>query len=214
LNFVIGLSYSLIAPFILSRTDNNSATLALFNLQWHWFCRGGLLICFVGRIQTAHDQHLYQRGVDRIISLVLVFGLGQSVSGLDCCGAFWANLRYFYKWSEVRQYGRQRSRPRCAGRVLFRAPRSTPHGLSILLRHILAGLLADYVTEPAMSRDRGWRIFWSHCGRWPRLWHGRSIHLDRNRLHGSRICCVLVLSCGERLEDHLPDHDRLEKIAA
>ncbi len=209
LNFVIGLSAPK-AAFILSRTGNNSAALGTVqSTAAIGAVVGGLLVGFWGGFKRRMKSIFIGEALTGLFILVL-FGLGRSLP-------FWMAAILVGEIFPVFTNGASQAiwqakvAPDVQGRV-FAARRMIAWSVSPITP-ILAGLLADYVTEPAMQSQTwlagafGWLVGTSPGS-------GMAVQYILTGLAYMLIVLIVFLFVPvvRNLEDSLPDHDQMERI--
>lgn len=210
LNFTIGMAINLFAPFILTRTDYNSASLGAVESSaaigavvgsvlvstWPGFKRRMTNI-FIGEAMTG-------------LFMLTLFGLGRSLPFWIIFAAL-GSITPIYVNGSSQAIWQAKIPPDLQGRV-FSARRMIAW-ITDPVTPLLAGALADYVTEPGMqaggllARTFGWLV-----GTAP----GSGMALQ---FFFAGLCYMLVVltvylffPIVRNLEDLLPDHDQLEKI--
>jgi MFS family permease len=209
LNFVIGLSAPT-AAFILSRTGNDSTALgAVRSAAAIGAVVGGLLVGLWGGFNRRMKSIFIGEALTGLFVLLL-FGLGRSLP-------FWMAAVLVGEIFPVFTNGASQAiwqakvAPDVQGRV-FAARRMIAWSVSPITP-ILAGLLADYVTEPAMQSQTwlagvfGWLV-----GTTPGS--GMAVQYILTGLAYMLIVLIVFLFVPvvRNLEDSLPDHDRMERI--
>ena len=213
LNFVIGLASSnLLAPFILTRTNYNNTSLgAVESAGAIGAVIGGLLVSSWPGFRRRINNIFLGEALTGLFTLTL-FGLGRTLP-------FWitfavlGNIAPIYVNGSSQAIWQSKVAPDVQGRV-FSARRMIAWIFGPITP-ILAGALADYVTEPAM-RSGGFlaKAFGRLVGTGP----GSGMALQFV-LAG---ICYMLLVLGaylffpivRNLEDILPDHDQMEIVVA
>jgi len=212
LNLIIGLSASIFAPFILSRTGNDSAALgATQSAAAVGAVIGGLLISMWG-------------GFKRRMTSIFI---GEALTGLFCCVLFGLS-RTLPAWIAVcvimaifpvftngasQAIWQAKVAPDVQGRV-FSARRMIAWSMGPITP-LLAGALADYVTEPAMqsptilSQLFGWLV-----GTGPGSGMAVQFILSGFAYMAVVLVVVLFFPVVRDLEARLPDHDQLTQATA
>jgi MFS family permease len=211
LNFVIGLSAPT-AAFILSRTGNDSTALgAVRSAAAIGAVVGGLLVGLWGGFNRRMKSIFIGEALTGLFVLLL-FGLGRSLP-------FWMAAVLVGEIFPVFTNGASQAiwqakvAPDVQGRV-FAARRMIAWSVSPITP-ILAGLLADYVTEPAMQSQTwlagtfGWLVGTSPGS-------GMAVQYILTGIAYMAIVLVVFLFVPvvRNLEDSLPDHDQMERIQA
>jgi DHA3 family macrolide efflux protein-like MFS transporter len=145
LNFSIGLAYPVFAPMILSQTGNSSAALGAVQSAWAiGAVVGSLLISFWGGFKRRMTSILVGEALTAIASLIL-FGLGRNLGQWMAAAAVGAIFMPFTNGA----IWQAKVAPDVQGRVF--AARRMIAWIMQPITPLLAGALADYVTEPAMQ---------------------------------------------------------------
>ncbi|RPI24915.1 MAG: MFS transporter [Chloroflexota bacterium] len=211
LNIIIGLSSSVFAPFILTRTGNDSAALGAVQSAFAiGAVVGGLLVSLWGGFKRRMSS-IFIGEVLTGLFLLLLFGLARTLPGWIAAAVMGAIFPVFTNGASQAIW-QSKVAPDVQGRV-FSARRMIAWCTGPITP-ILAGALADYVTEPAMqsqnwlSASFGWLV-----GTGP----GSGMALQfvlTGLLYMLTVGIVFVLVPSVRnLEDRLPDHDQLESAA-
>ncbi len=212
LNFVIGMAINLFAPFILTRTDYNSASLgAVESAAAIGAVVGGLLVSAWSGFKRRMNNIFLGEALTGLFMLTL-FGLGRSLPIWIIFAAL-GSITPVYVNGSSQAIWQSKVAPDLQGRV-FSARRMIAW-ITDPITPLLAGALADYVTEPGMQAEGllaktfGWLV-----GTEP----GSGMALQ---FFLAGICYMLVVltvylffPVVRNLEDLLPDHDQLEKIVS
>jgi DHA3 family macrolide efflux protein-like MFS transporter len=210
LNFVIGLAYPVFAPFILSRTGNSSAALgAAQSAAAIGAVAGGLLIGLWGGFRRRMKSIFLGEMMTGLFAMVL-FGLGGSLgwwvvlAGLGSIFGPFTNGASQAIWQA-------KVAPDVQGRV-FSARRLIAY-LAGPITPILAGLLADRVTEPAMQSG-GWlaSAFGWLVGNGPGSGMALQFIFAGIAYIAIVILVILFVPAVRNLEDRLPDHDQMARL--
>lgn len=210
LNFTIGMAINLFAPFILTRTDYNSASLgAVESAAAIGAVVGGILVTAWPGFKRRMTNIFVGEAMTGLFMLTL-FGLGRSLPVWIIFAALGSITPVFVNGSSQAIW-QSKVAPDVQGRV-FSARRMIAW-ITDPITPLLAGALADYVTEPGMQAGGllastfGWLV-----GTEP----GSGMALQ---FFFAGICYMLVVLAVylffpvvRNLEDLLPDHDQLEKI--
>jgi predicted MFS family arabinose efflux permease len=211
LNLTEGLSGSLFAPMILSRTNDSSTTLGAVESA---FAAGGVV---GGLIMSAWGGP--KRRIWGMVSGFLVFTLfGQILFGLGRGVVVWIPAVFIAAMSFPVSQGSSNAiwqakvAPDVQGRV-FSARRFIAWFVDPI-SPIMAGTVADFVTEPAMQSD-SWlsATFGGLIGTGP----GSGMALQYVLSGVCWLVLILVAVCIpsiRNVEDLLPDHDQIERVAA
>ena len=210
LNFTIGMAINLFAPFILTRTNYSSTSLgAVESAAAIGAVAGGLLVSLWNGFKRRMNNIFLGETLTGLFMLTL-FGLGRSLPAWIIFAALGSITPVFVNGSSQAIW-QSKVAPDLQGRV-FSARRMIAW-ITDPITPILAGALADYVTEPGMqaggvlAKTFGWLV-----GTEP----GSGMALQ---FFFAGICYMLVVLAVylffpvvRNLEDLLPDHDQLEKI--
>jgi hypothetical protein len=152
LNFTIGLSGSVFSPFILLRTENNSAALGVVqSAAAIGAVVGGLLVSLWGGFKRRMKSILIGEALTGLTGMVL-FGLGRDLPAWIATVLVASVFPVFVNGASQAIW-QSKVAPDVQGRV-FSARRMIAWSVNPVTP-ILAGALADYVTEPAM-RSGSW----------------------------------------------------------
>ena len=210
LNFVIGMSASLFSPFILSRTGNNSASLgAAQSAAAIGAVFGGLLISLWGGFKRRMTSIFIGEALTGLFALLL-FGLGRTLPVWIIFSVIGAIFPVFTNGASQAIW-QAKVAPDVQGRV-FSARRMIAWSMGPITP-VLAGLLADYVTEPAMQSSTwlakafGWLV-----GTGPGS--GMAVQFIITGILYMLVVLVVFLffPVVRDLEDRLPDHQQLAKV--
>jgi MFS transporter, DHA3 family, macrolide efflux protein len=148
INLVGGIGEPLFTPMILLRTGNNSTTLGtVLSVAAAGGVAGGLLVSAWGGFRRRMRGVLFSWGMFGLFGLVL-FGLGRSL-WVWLPVIFLAYMSFPLSQSAVNAIWQSKVPPDLQGRVF--SARRVISWLVDPLMPILAGSLADHVTEPAMT---------------------------------------------------------------
>jgi MFS family permease len=152
LNFTIGLSGSVFSPFILLRTENNSAALGVVqSAAAIGAVVGGLLVSLWGGFKRRMKSILIGEALTGLTGMVL-FGLGRDLPAWIATVLVASVFPVFVNGASQAIW-QSKVAPDVQGRV-FSARRMIAWSVNPVTP-ILACALADYVTEPAM-RSGSW----------------------------------------------------------
>lgn len=210
LNFTIGMAINLFAPFILTRTNYNSASLgAVESSAAIGAVIGGVLVSAWSGFNRRMTNIFVGEAMTGLFMLTL-FGLGRSLPVWILFAALGSITPVFVNGSSQAIW-QAKVAPDLQGRV-FSARRMIAW-ITDPITPLLAGAMADYVTEPGMqaggplARTFGWLV-----GTEP----GSGMALQ---FFFAGICYILVVltvyfffPVVRNLEDLLPDHDQLERM--
>jgi hypothetical protein len=209
LNLVHGFSGSLFAPMILLRTNNNSATLGIVESAFAiGGVVGGLAVSAWGGFKKRIRGMLLGWSMFAFFGLIL-FGLGRSLY-IWIPVAVLASMSFPLTQSASNAIWQSKVAPDIQGRVF--AARRLIAWLVDPIMPIIAGLVADYVTEPAMTTQTGLaRTFGWLVGNSP----GSGMSLQ---YVFSGLCYIGVILVAwfipvvRNVETLLPDHDMMKKV--
>jgi MFS family permease len=207
LNFIIGLSGNLFTPFILSRTNNNSVILgAAQSAAAVGAVIGGLLVSLWGGFKRRMTSIFIGEALTGLFVLV-VFGLGQSLPIWIVAGVLGSIFPVFTNGASQAIW-QAKVAPDVQGRV-FSARRMIAWSVGPITP-ILAGLLADYVTEPAMQAD-SWlaALFGPLVGTSPGSGMAVQYLLTGVAYMLAVLIAFLFFPTVRNLEDIHPDHDQV-----
>jgi len=209
LNLVIGLAFNVFSPLILERTGNNSAHLGFVrSAAAIGGVVGGLLVSIWGGFRRKVKSIFLGEAFTGIVALVL-FGISRSLPFWILTAGIGAITGPFVNGAS-QSIWQAKVAPDVQGRV-FSARRMLAFGIGPIVP-VLAGALADYVTEPAMTSDT-WlaRAFGWLVGNSP----GSGMALQfavAGVLYVAIVLGVyLFVPTVRNLEDLLPDHDEMER---
>lgn len=212
LNFIIGLSGPLFSPFILERTNQSSELLGIVtSADAIGAVIGGLLIGLWGGFKKRTNSIFLGETLTGLFLLV-IFGLGRSLPVWIIAVVIGGIFPIFTNGASQAIW-QAKVAPDVQGRV-FSARRMIAWSVGPITP-ILAGLLADYVTEPAMKAD---------------TWLAHTFQWMVGTTSGSGMALQFVVTgvlymavAGftyffvphiRNLEAELPDHDQMEKVEA
>lgn len=210
LNFIIGLSGPLFSPFILERTNQSSELLGIVtSANAIGAVVGGLLIGLWGGFKKRTNSIFLGEALTGLFLLV-IFGLGRSLPVWIIAVVIGGIFPIFTNGASQAIW-QSKVAPDVQGRV-FSARRMIAWSVGPITP-ILAGLLADYVTEPAMQANT-------------RLSQTFSWMVGNTSGSGMALQFVLtgilyIAAAGftyafvphvRNLEAELPDHDQMEKV--
>jgi MFS transporter, DHA3 family, macrolide efflux protein len=209
LNLVHGFSGSLFAPMILLRTNNNSATLGIVESAFAiGGVVGGLAVSAWGGFKKRIRGMLLGWSMFAFFGLIL-FGLGRSLY-IWIPVAVLASMTFPLTQSASNAIWQSKVAPDIQGRVF--ASRRLIAWLVDPIMPVIAGLVADYVTEPAMTTQTGLaRTFGWLVGNSP----GSGMSLQ---YVFSGLCYIGVILVAwfipvvRNVETLLPDHDMMKKV--
>ena len=206
LNFIIGLSGPLFSPFILERTNQNSTTLGVVtSANAIGAVIGGLLIGLWGGFKRRMTSIFLGEALTGLFLLV-VFGLGRSIP-IWILGAVIGGIFPIFTNGASQAIWQAKVAPDVQGRV-FAARRMIAWSVGPITP-ILAGLLADYVTEPAMQAGSklsdlfGWLV-----GTGAGSGMALQFVLTGIAYMLAALITYLFFPHVRNLEDELPDHDQ------
>ncbi|MFN8383340.1 MAG: MFS transporter [Anaerolineales bacterium] len=210
LNFIIGLSISLFSPFILERTHQDSAILGIVtSANAIGAVAGGLLISLWGGFKKRTNSIFIGEALTGLFLLV-IFGLGRSLP-VWIIGVAIGGIFPIFTNGASQAIWQAKVAPDVQGRV-FSARRMIAWSVGPITP-ILAGLLADYVTEPAMqtntwlARTFGWMV-----GTTAGSGMALQFVLTGIAYVAVAIFTYLFVHHVRNLEAELPDHDQMQKL--
>ena len=210
LNFVIGLSGPLFSPFILERTNQSSEILGVVtSANAIGAVVGGLLIGLWGGFKKRINSIFLGEALTGLFLLV-VFGLGRSLPVWIIAVVIGGIFPIFTNGASQAIW-QSKVAPDVQGRV-FSARRMIAWSVGPITP-ILAGLLADYVTEPAMQANTwlansfGWMV-----GTTPGSGMALQFVLTGIVYVAAAGFTYLFVPHVRNLESELPDHDQLQKL--
>jgi DHA3 family macrolide efflux protein-like MFS transporter len=210
LNFVIGLAFNVFDPYILDRTGNNSSHLGYVrSAAAIGAVAGGLLVSLWGGFKRRMKSILIGEALTGATALVC-FGLARSLpvwiltAGLGALFGPLVNGASQSIWQS-------KVAPDVQGRV-FSARRMIAFGIGPIVP-VIAGVLADYVTEPAMTSS----TWLSHAFGWlvgTTAGSGKALQFVLSGLLYVAVvlAAALFVPSIRNLEDQLPDHDEMERV--
>jgi DHA3 family macrolide efflux protein-like MFS transporter len=211
-NFVSGLAFGVFTPYILASTANNSQTLgAVLSATAIGAVVGGLLVSLWGGFKRRIKSIFLGETMIAVVGLFL-FGLGHSAWYwiiIGALGAIWNPLSN----GASQAIWQAKVPPDVQGRV-FSARRLIAWSTGPITP-VLAGLLADYVTGPAMqpkgalSGVFGWLV-----GTGPGA--GMALQFAIGGVLYLLIVMVVLffVPVVRNLEDSIPDHDKVAVVEA
>jgi DHA3 family macrolide efflux protein-like MFS transporter len=211
LNLVTGFSGALFAPMILLKTNNNSATLGIVESAFAiGGVLGGLIVSAWGGFKKRLRGMLLGWAMYAVFGLIL-FGLGRSLS-VWIPIAILASISFPLTQSASNAIWQAKVAPDIQGRV-FSARRLIAWLVDPIMP-VVAGLTADYVTEPAMraqtglSQTFGWLV-----GTGPGS--GMSLQfLISGVAYLGIVLLAWFIPVVRNVETLLPDHDQMKKADA
>ncbi|MGD8814277.1 MAG: MFS transporter [Anaerolineales bacterium] len=208
LNLVQGFSGALFAPMLLSRTSNNSAVLGSVQSAFAiGGVVGGLIVSAWGGLKKRITGMLVGWGLFAFFGM-LVFGLGRSLY-VWIPAAVLASMTFPLTQSASNAIWQSKVAPDIQGRV-FSARRLIAWLVEPIMP-LVAGVVADYVTEPAMAIESGLsKTFGWLVGTGPGS--GMSLqYLASGLAYISIIIVAWFIPRIRNVETLLPDHDQMEK---
>jgi len=210
LNLAQGFSGALFAPMLLSRTDNNSAVLG--SVQSAFAIGGvvsGLIVSAWGGLKARRIRGMLVGWAAYAFFGLMIFGLGRNLY-VWLPAAVLASMTFPLTQSASNAIWQSKVAPDIQGRV-FSARRLIAWMVDPIMP-VVAGALADYITEPAMiaqtglSKAFGWMV-----GTEPGS--GMSLQYIFSGLAYLSICIIAwFIPTIRNVEELLPDHDQLEKV--
>jgi DHA3 family macrolide efflux protein-like MFS transporter len=210
LNISQGLAGPLTAPFILSRTGNNSTVLGAVNSAFAiGGVLGGLIVSAWGGFKRDRIRGMLLGWALYAILGLFVFGLGRGLPVWLPMAALSA-MTFPLTQSASNTIWQNKVAPDIQGRV-FSARRMIAW-LTDPIMPVISGLLADKVTEPAMMSSTGLsHLFGGLVGTEPGS--GMALHyLLAGILYLVIISIAWFIPVVRNVEILLPDHDQMEKF--
>ncbi len=210
LNFISGLAWPVVAPFILSRTENSSTALGATQSAWAiGGVIGGLLMSLWGGFKRRMKNILLGEALTGFFGMIL-FGLGNSLWFWMAAAAVGAVFFPLVNGSSQAIW-QAKVAPDVQGRVF-----STRRMIAWFMdpvTPIIAGVLADFVTEPAM-RSSTWlaRTFGGWVGNSPGSGMALQFIFAGIAYIVITLFVYLFIPVVRNLEDQLPDHDQMQKL--
>ena len=210
LNLVGGFSQSLLAPMILLRTNNNSASLGAIQSAFAiGGVVGGLIVSAWGGFKKRIRGMVIGWSLYAFFGLIL-FGLARSMV-MWIPIAFFAAINFQLTQSASNSIWQAKVAPDIQGRV-FSARRLIAWLVDPIMP-VLSGLTADYIMEPAMNSNSalahsfGWLVGASPGS-------GMSLQFIISGLLYLVVASVaLYIPFVRNVETILPDHDQMKKAA-
>jgi MFS family permease len=209
LNFIIGLSGPLFSPFILERTNQSSELLGIVtSANAIGAVAGGLLISLWGGFKKRMNSIFIGEMLTGLF-LLLIFGLGHSLP-VWIMAVFIGGIFPIFTNGASQAIWQAKVAPDVQGRV-FSARRMIAWSVGPITP-ILAGLLADYVTEPAMQSS-GWlaNTFGWMVGNAPGSGMAFQYVITGLLYMAAAGFTYLFVPHVRNLEAELPDHDQMQK---
>jgi MFS family permease len=209
LNLVQGFSGALFAPMLLSRTDNNSAVLG--SVQSAFAAGGvvgGLIVSAWGGFKRRRIRGMLIGWAMYALFGMIIFGLGRGLQ-VWIPTAVLASMTFPLTQSASNAIWQSKVAPDIQGRV-FSARRLIAWMVDPIMP-VVAGALADYITEPAMTAQTGLaNAFGWLVGTEPGS--GMSLQYIFSGLGYILIIGVAwFIPTIRNVEELLPDHDQLDK---
>ena len=211
LNIAQGLAGPLTAPMILSRTGNNSAVLGGVNSAFAiGGVVGGMIVSAWGGFKKKRIRGMLLGWAFYAVFGLLIFGLGRGLP-VWLPMAMLSSMTFPLTQSASNTIWQSKVAPDIQGRV-FSARRMIAW-LTDPIMPVIAGVLADKVTEPAMRTDT-WlsRTFGGLVGTGPGT--GMALHfILAGILYLVVISVAWFIPAVRNVETILPDHEQLEKAS-
>jgi DHA3 family macrolide efflux protein-like MFS transporter len=210
LNFVGGMAWPVLVPFILARTDSSSTALGATQSAWAvGAVVGGLLVSVWGGFKRRMTSIIVGEVLTAILGLIL-FGLGRNLVFWIITASLGAIFMPFVNGASQAIW-QAKVAPDVQGRVF--TTRRLIAWLLDPLTPVIAGALADYVTEPAMqsqtglAQSLGWLL-----GNKPGSGMALQFVLAGLAYLTLIVGVYLFVPAVRNLEDRLPDHDQMEQL--
>ncbi len=212
LNFVIGLAYPVLAPFILVRSGNDSAVYgAVESALAIGAVVGGVLVSLWGGFKRQMKNIFLGEALTGFFVLSL-FSLGRSLP-VWILAAVLGNIFPVLTNGASQSIWQAKVTPGVQGRV-FSARRLIAL-ITNPITPLIAGALADYVTEPAMQSGGVLaQIFGGLLGTEPGSGMALQFFLAGIVYMALVLVTFLFFPVVRNLEDSLPDHDQIQKAPA
>jgi MFS family permease len=210
LNFVGGMAWPVFAPFILERTGKSSAALGAAQSAWAIGAMvGSLLVSVWGGFKRRMTSILLGEILNAILGMIL-FGLGGNLLFWMIAAGLGAIFMPFVNGASQAIW-QAKVAPDVQGRVF--ATRRLIAWLMDPLTPVIAGALADYVTEPAMKSQTGLaRALGTLVGNEPGSGMALQFVLAGLVYLAIIVIVYLFIPAVRNLEDRLPDHDQMAKL--
>jgi MFS family permease len=205
LNLIIGLAYPVLAPFVLSRTGNSSTSLGAIQSAWAvGAVAGGVLMGLWGGFRRRMTSIFVGETCTGFFGLIL-FSLGRNLWQWMAAAGIGAVFMPFTNGASQAIW-QAKVAPDVQGRV-FSARRLIAWSMGPITP-LIAGALADYVTEPAMQSS-GWlaQTFGGLLGTGPGSGMALQFLLAGVAYIGLVAVVYFFVPKVRNLEDLLPDHD-------
>jgi DHA3 family macrolide efflux protein-like MFS transporter len=210
LNIAQGLAGPLITPMILSRTNNNTAILGGVNSAFAiGAVASGLIVSAWGGFKKNRIRGMLLGWAAYAVLGLIIFGLGRGLAVWLPMAAL-SSMTFPLTQSASNTIWQNKVAPDIQGRV-FSARRMIAW-LTDPIMPVIAGVLADKVTEPAMQ-SQTWlsKAFGGVVGTTPGS--GMALHfLLAGVLYLIVIAFAWFIPAIRNVETILPDHDQLEKV--
>ena len=209
LNVIGGLAWPVFAPFILSRTGNNSTSFgAVQSALSIGAVVGGLLVSLWGGFKRRMKTILMGESLTGL-GLILM-GFGRNLPWWLFFGVFAAMFNPVVNGASQAIW-QSKVAPDVQSRVF--SSRRMIAWLLDPITPIIAGLLADYVFEPFMKSGTGLAAFLGRfLGNTPGSGMGLQYILAGFIYFSVVVCTTLFIPRVRNLEDSLPDHDQIKKV--
>jgi hypothetical protein len=206
LNFVIGMAAPVVAPFVLARSGNDSATFgAVESALAVGAVLGGLIVSLWGGFKRRMTNIFLGEILTGLI-LVSLFGLGRSLP-VWIAAAVVGNIFPVFTNGASQAIWQAKVAPDVQGRV-FSARRMIAW-ITGPVTPLIAGALADYVTEPGMQPGGPLAgVFGWLTGAGPGSGMAVQFFLAGIAYALVAVAVYLFFPVVRDLEDHLPDHDQ------
>jgi DHA3 family macrolide efflux protein-like MFS transporter len=208
LNLVHGLSNSLFTPFILSRTNSSTAMGTVQTFFALGGVVGGLIVSAWGGFKKRIRGMLLGWAWFGVFGLI-IFGLGRTM-WIWLPAAFLGSMAFPLTQSASNSIWQTKVAPDVQGRVF--SARRMMAWVTEPIMPIVAGLMADYVTEPAMTGSTSLaKTFGGLVG--TTTGSGMALqYLLSGILYLGIIVIVWFIPLIRNVETILPDHDKMKKL--
>ena len=207
---MIGLAFNVFDPYILERTGNNSAHLGYVrSAAAIGAVVGGLLVGLWGGFKRRMKSILLGEALTGCIAL-FAFGLGRGLVFWILAAGIGAVFGPFVNGASQAIW-QAKVAPDVQGRV-FSARRMIAFGIGPVIP-VIAGSLADYVTEPAMT-SATWlsKVFGWMVGTSPGSGMALQFVIAGVLYVAIVLVAVFFFPSIRNLEDRLPDHDEMARV--
>jgi DHA3 family macrolide efflux protein-like MFS transporter len=210
LNIAAGMSFPILAPFILTRTGNNSSIFgAVESAMAIGAVLGGLIVSLWGGFKRQMKNIFLGEFLTGLVIMSL-FGMGRSLPAWAAAAIIGCIFPVFTN-SASQAIWQAKVAPDLQGRV-FSARRMIAW-ITGPITPVIAGALADYVMEPGMQAGGGLADAFSWLvGTEPGSDMALQFVLAGVVYMLITLVVFLFFPVVRNLEDNLPDHDQMQKV--